>query len=208
MYIKWNQYTWYSKLAAAIFFIIILPAWTFYLGTEYEKTVEVIRASDELVRQNAQIQYKKHSDFDGKNTSFILEGQKVTLVNGVSQISVDSTSASKVVTRYFGNETKGDLNGDGKDDIAFLVTQTTGGSGIFYYAVVALKTSTGYTTTNAFFIGDRIAPQSTVIPINSRELQVNYAERKLGEPMTAEPTQGAVTLLKVTKEGVLEGLMK
>jgi hypothetical protein len=38
MNIKWNKYTWYSKLAAIIFFIAILPAWTFYIGIQYEKT--------------------------------------------------------------------------------------------------------------------------------------------------------------------------
>lgn len=40
MKIKWNEYTWYSKLLAAIFFIVILPAWTFYIGTQYQSTVE------------------------------------------------------------------------------------------------------------------------------------------------------------------------
>ncbi len=39
MKIKWNEYTWYSKLSAVIFFIGIFPAWTFYLGTQYEKTI-------------------------------------------------------------------------------------------------------------------------------------------------------------------------
>lgn len=42
MKIKWNEYTWYSKLSAAIFFILVLPAWTFYIGTQYEATMEVI----------------------------------------------------------------------------------------------------------------------------------------------------------------------
>jgi len=35
MNIKWNEYTWYSKTFAAIFFILIFPAWTFYLGTQF-----------------------------------------------------------------------------------------------------------------------------------------------------------------------------
>jgi len=99
------------------------------------------------------------------------------------------------------------LNGDGLQDVAFLVSQETGGSGIFYYAVVALKTATGYKTTNAFFIGDRIAPQTTEINTSARELYVNFAERKVGEPMTAQPSQGATLYLKVTPAGVLEGLM-
>jgi hypothetical protein len=146
--------------------------------------------------------------FDGRNTAFIIDGKEVQLVNGLSEVSVTTSSASKITTRYFGNEAQGDLNGDGLEDVAFLITQNTGGSGIFFYAVVALKTTDGYKTTNAFLIGDRIAPQSTEIKSDSRELHVNYAERKPGEPMTAQPSVGAVTLLKVTNAGVLEGLMK
>jgi len=40
--IKWNEYTWYSRLAALLFFIAILPAWTFYMGTQYEMTKSVV----------------------------------------------------------------------------------------------------------------------------------------------------------------------
>jgi hypothetical protein len=109
---------------------------------------------------------------------------------------------------YFGNEAFGDLNGDGLIDKAFLVSQQPGGSGTFYYVMVALKTEGGFILTNPFFVGDRISPQSTYIPKNSRELHVNYAERKPGEPMSTPPSVGAVLLLKVTPEGVLEGLMK
>ncbi|MFA5877158.1 MAG: hypothetical protein WC880_02215 [Candidatus Paceibacterota bacterium] len=145
--------------------------------------------------------------FDGKNTHFTIEGNEVVLVQGISEVSVQG-SASKTTTRYFGNEAKGDLNGDSLEDVAFLITEDLGGSGLFYYAVVALKNPTGYKTTNAFLVGDRIAPQSTEIHTDSKELHVNFAERKVGEPMTAQPSVGAVLLLKVTSEGVLEGLMK
>ena len=58
----------------------------------------------------------------------------------------------------------GDLNGDGTPDVAFLLTQSPGGSGTFYYAVVALRTATGYTGTNAVLLGDRIAPQTANDP--------------------------------------------
>ena len=146
--------------------------------------------------------------FDGKNSTFAIDGENVTLVNGLSQIPTAPDSASKIITRYFGNKAIGDLNGDGRVDTAFLVTQSTGGSGLFYYVVVALKTPTGYKTTNAFLIGDRIAPQTTEIHSDSRELYVNFAERKPGEPMTEQPSVGATLFLKVTPSGVLEGLMK
>lgn len=151
---------------------------------------------------------KSSLPFDGKNISFMLDRQKITLTDGKSEVAAAPGSASKVVTAYFGNEATGDLTGDGLPDTAFLVTQSTTGSGLFYYAVVAIKTDDGYKTTNAFFIGDRISPQSTFIPINAKELHINYAERKPGESMVVQPSVGAVLLLKVTPEGVLEGLMK
>ncbi len=75
-------------------------------------------------------------------------------------------------------------------------------------AVAAIKTAEGYRTTNGFLVGDRISPQSTYIPKNSEEIQVNYATRKPGEPMTANTSVGATLLLKVTPDFVLEGLMK
>ena len=154
--------------------------------------------------------HAKHEDvpgsFDGRTSSFVIDGEEITLANGAAEREAAPGSASKVVTRYFGNDARGDLNADGKDDVVFLVSQNTGGTGEFYYAVAALATDTGYKTTNAFLIGDRIAPQST--NISAGEIHVNYAERKPGEPMTAQPSQAATLLLKVTRDGRLEGLMK
>lgn len=147
----------------------------------------------------------QHS-FDPKNSSFKIDSQTIKLNNGKYETYFAPDSVSENITTYFGNEASGDLNGDGLNDIAFLITQSTGGSGLFYYVVVALNSSNGYKTTNAFFIGDRIAPQST--EIKSGELHVNFAERIKGEPMTSQPDQGAVLLLKVNSQGVLEGLMK
>ncbi len=141
------------------------------------------------------------------HSTFTIDGAAVTLVNGVSKVPAAPGSASMVTTRYFGNEATGDLNGDGLPDKAFLVSQDTGGSGLFYYVVVALKQVNGYKTTNAFLIGDRIAPQTTEINTSARELYVNFAERKAGEPMTTPPSVGATLYLKVTPAGVLEGLM-
>jgi hypothetical protein len=42
MTIKWNKYTWYSKWAAIVFFLLVLPVWTFYLGMQFEKTREIV----------------------------------------------------------------------------------------------------------------------------------------------------------------------
>lgn len=42
MNIKWNEVTWYSKLAAIIFLIGVFPVVTFYIGTQYQATLDVI----------------------------------------------------------------------------------------------------------------------------------------------------------------------
>ena len=43
--IKFNEVTWYSKLAAIIFFIGVLPALTFYIGVKYQQTKTAEEAS-------------------------------------------------------------------------------------------------------------------------------------------------------------------
>ena len=131
-----------------------------------------------------------------KDISVEIEGQLFKLVNGASETAAAPGSASKIVTTYFANEATGDLNGDGSADTAFLITQSRGGTGTFYYVVVALRTSGGYSGTNAVLLGDRIAPQMT--RISGSDLIVYYADRKPGEPMTASPSVGVSMYLRVT----------
>lgn len=130
-----------------------------------------------------------------KDATYTISGEPVTLVNGVAETEAAPGSASKIVTRYWGNEVRTDVNADGKEDVVFLLTQETGGSGIFYYAAAALGTETGYEGTHALFIGDRIAPQTT--EINERGfVVVNYAERLPGESFAIEPSMGKSLYLK------------
>src|SRR3569833_2092325 len=69
---------------------------------------------------------------DYKDATYVIDGTPVTLVHGEAQTPAAPGSASMVITNYFGNELKADLNGDGKEDVAFILTQQTGGSGTFY----------------------------------------------------------------------------
>ena len=41
MNIEWNKVTWYSKLAAVIFFLGVLPVLTFYIGTQYGEVLTI-----------------------------------------------------------------------------------------------------------------------------------------------------------------------
>jgi hypothetical protein len=137
-----------------------------------------------------------------KDSTYLVEGKPVTLTNGESEAEAAPGSASSVVTKIFGNEAEGDLNGDGVSDIAFVLTQSAGGSGTFYYVVAGLKGDTGYTGTNAVLLGDRIAPQTT--QIKDGELIVNYADRSPGEPMSAPPSVGVSKYLKVEGGALVE----
>lgn len=137
-----------------------------------------------------------------KNTTVQIAGQPVTLVNGISETEAAPGSASRVVTRYFGNEATGDLNGDGLADAAFLLTQTRGGSGTFFYVVAALATPSGLTGTNAVLLGDRVAPQAT--HVTDRTVVVSYADRAPGTPMTTPPSVGTSKTLHLVGTTLVE----
>lgn len=139
---------------------------------------------------------------DYKNATYEIDGSLVALVNGKAETGSAFGSASKVVIQYFGNEGVGDLNGDGTSDVVFLLTQSGGGTGTFYYAVAALKTAEGYKGTNAILLGDRIAPQTT--ELHDREIVINYAERKPGDSMTISPSIGVSKYLKIENEKLME----
>lgn len=133
---------------------------------------------------------------DYKNVTYSIEGKSVTLVDGRAEEAGAPGSASKTVTQYFGNNAKGDLNGDGIPDLAFILTQTDGGSGTFYYAAAAIQTAQGgYQGTDAVLLGDRVAPQTT--EIRDGKVIVNYADRAPGEAMTVQPSVGKSVWLKL-----------
>lgn len=144
--------------------------------------------------------------FDALNSSFVLNGQTVVLKDGLSKVPAAPGSASMVTTQYIGNVTYGDLTSDDKEDAAYFIMQDGGGSGQFYYVLAAINKQEGYTVTNAILVGDRITVQS--LRISSNTLHVNFLGRDKNAPMTAPPSRPFVLLLKVSSEGVLEGLMK
>lgn len=122
------------------------------------------------------------------DASFIVDGKTFALVDGFAEIESAPGSASKETLSIFGAPIYDDLDNDGDEDSAVLLQQTSGGSGVFYYAALALFDGTKYVSTNAMFLGDRIAPQT--IEIQEGRAVFNYVDRKAGEPMTAQPSVG------------------
>jgi hypothetical protein len=147
------------------------------------------------------VEQSNSSHLNYKDATYTVDGQSITLKSGISEIT-GATSSAKIITRYFGNEATGDLNGDNEDDVAFILTQENGGSGTFYYLAVALDNGSGYKGLNTALLGDRIAPQT--IEINKGEIIVNYADRKEGEPMSASPSVGVSKNFQVVMDQVKE----
>lgn len=164
-----------SILFSFIVVLLVVIAGGFYLYTT-KKSTEKIEEQPIVV-------------LDYKNISYGINGQMVKLVDGVSERESVPGSSSKTITKYFGNEIQKDLNNDGKQDVAFLLTEEMGGSGTFYYVVAALATDTGYEGSQAVLLGDRISPQTTESgPENS--IIVNYLDRGPKDPMATAPSIG------------------
>jgi len=122
---------------------------------------------------------------DYLDAEYVVEGERIVLGGDA---------------RYFGNELYADINGDGREDVVFLITHEPGGSGTFYYAVAAINTEQGYIGSDGYFLGDRIAPQATTLSPNPRHKNVvvfNYADRAPDEAITAQPSQGKSVYLKI-----------
>lgn len=150
---------------------------------------------------NSYIYQEKQGPADYKDATYLMSGEPVTLTDGYAETENFMGAASKTIVRYFGNEARGDLDGDGLEDAVFLLTQDAGGSGTFFYLVGALRTPTGtWNGTHAVLIGDRIAPQST--EFRDGLVIVNYADRAAGEPMTDRPSVGKSLYLKYDPEGM------
>jgi len=146
-----------------------------------------------------------------QNATYIIDGAAVTLVAGevVTEMTVDG--AEQTITTYFGNEVEVDLNNDSREDIVFLLTQSTGGSGTFFYVVAALNTEAGWQGSQGFLLGDRIAPQTTELsqnPSHQNVIVVNYIDRAANEPMTEQPSVGSSVWLKLDTETLSWGTVE
>ena len=180
-------------IAAIIIFLLIVGAGLVYFYGSYQGISFVDWSKMKTIVIKDRIGTSTIQSF--KDSTYIINGQPITLVNGLAETEIAPGSAEKQITKYFGNEAYGDLNGDRIEDVVFLITQDNGGSGTFYYVVAALRTDNGYQGTNAIFLGDRIAPQST--QIQGSQVIVNYADRNPGEPFTVQPSVGVSKYFEV-----------
>jgi|GEM_PF-2320752 len=151
------------------------------------------------------INYQNSQLINSHDGTYTIDGQQITLKDGISETEAAPGSASKIITRYFGNELKHDLNDDGRIDSVFIITQESGGSGLFYYVVARLNTADGPLGSDGVLLGDRIAPQTIEIDKGKTAqgtnrqnvIVVNYAVRAQDEPFTTPPSIGKSLWLKL-----------
>ena len=123
---------------------------------------------------------------DPSNTSYLIEGKLVELINGRSEREAAPGSDSKIITAVLGSPAVGDLNSDERPDAAVILFQNGGGSGSFIYVAAAIKQKDGYHGTNAMFLGDRITIDQ--LSIRKGKIRVQYRDRRPEEPMAIKPT--------------------
>ncbi len=130
------------------------------------------------------------------SATYVIDGQPIALRYGSASTPIAGSEKNIFMqTGYFGKASYGDLNGDGKQDVAVILTQEPGGSGTFYYLAAALKAADGTATgTNALLLGDRIIPRSTAV--DGDMVTVKYLDRQTGEPMSAAPAVAMTRFFK------------
>jgi len=121
-----------------------------------------------------------------ENLTVTIDQEKFVMKDGVAERNAAPGSAAKNTLRVVGQPVTGDVNGDDKPDTALLLRNEPGGSGTFYYAVLAVNDGGSYRASNVLALGDRIVPKS--IDFSDGRFVYRFLERKPGEPMAAEPT--------------------
>jgi hypothetical protein len=107
MKIEWNMVTWYSKWLAVLLFIVVIPAWTFYLGMRYEEvilTLKLIPQTSGTPTSGISFKY-----LNPENTSFAIKGfpdstfKIVSLVKSTGRMQAESGCNSPASTDFLKN---------------------------------------------------------------------------------------------------------
>jgi hypothetical protein len=140
---------------------------------------------------------------DPLNATYSIEGDRIRLQDGRSEIATMPHSAITMKTAVYGKTVYGDINGDGTEDAAILLIHDPGGSGTFFYVAGALNINSKYQGTNAVLLGDRITPRD--LQIQNGVLIAKYTDRRPGEPMIALPSV-LISKYLILKDAQLESI--
>jgi heat shock protein HslJ len=123
---------------------------------------------------------------DARNTSYIIDGVPVTLVDGISEERENTGASGRTLTRIWGAPTFADLNGDGIEDAVLILTRSTGGSGTFYYVSAAIASPSGQSGTTGLLLGDRIEPKA--IDVADGKASIRFMTRGPDQSFADVPT--------------------
>lgn len=139
---------------------------------------------------------------DPRTITVTIYDREYDLVEGEYSNEAVPGSSSQEWVRVFGEPIYGDMDNDGDDDTALMLQYSGGGTGVFYYAVVALRDGDRYRATNTMLLGDRIAPQS--VDVADGVATYNYAVRGGDEPMSTPPSIGVST--RIQYDAYMDGI--
>jgi hypothetical protein len=99
----------------------------------------------------------------------------MTLENFTMEMPNISNSNPEEITKYFGEEVKGDLNQDTLEDVAFLIKRNDGDErGDIYYLSSSLKNDQGYEGLNLLYVGEKITVKN--LEIKDGIITLQYSE--------------------------------
>lgn len=137
-----------------------------------------------------------------QNLTITIDGEKFTLSNGVAENDSAPGSAGKSTVRIVGDPVAADITGTGIPVAALLIRHEPGGSGTFYYAVVAIKDTESYRATNALPLGDRILPQ--IVEATNGRFVYRFLDREADQSMADAPTlERAVSVMFDPVSGII-----
>ena len=82
MKIEFNTVTWYSKLAAVIFFIGVLPVLSFYIGKQYGEVISLSQTPIYTAPNPKVIEFKTVSTTESENIKYFKPSSSITNVSG------------------------------------------------------------------------------------------------------------------------------
>ena len=162
-----------------VFIIIIIGIIVSYLALRDNSPEE--KGGVPIVDENTTLRHP-----DPSSATFIFNDGPVTLLAGKSEEAVGFGNRFIEETVLLDKVAYGDINADGKEDVALFLVRYGAGSGTFVYVASFTSGPITYRGSNVIFIGDRISPQS--ISIDNNLITVSYLGRTFDEPFTAEPT--------------------
>lgn len=188
---------------------LIFIASTLSAACAPEANDQPVPAKSAYSEQDVEAQGSNRAAASPKDATYLFDGTPVTLKSGVAEEPAAQGSMARVVTRYAGGDVALDLNGDGRKDTAFILTQDYGGSGVFYFVVAALKTGKGYLGTEATFLGDRISLQKTFAdPSRPYRFTVTYADRRDDESFADPPSVSVSKTFRLVSGRRLEEIQR